>query len=257
MKDGKTLNTRLEIIRGLKMEFGYISPSFINTTKGGNKVLLHDALVLLCVKKISHMQDLMPALELAQGKQLLIIAEDVDSEALSTLVLNRVKKGMQVCAVKTSEFTTSNQFHILKDIATATGATLFGSEEFSEANLETIKLSDFGKVGEAQITKDSTLLLNCKGDKTKLEKRLKQLSNEIESISLSTPSSEFVSSAELERERLKARFAKLTNGVAIIHVGGISEVHVNEQIDIIIDALNATKCAIEEGIFIELMIFAL
>jgi chaperonin GroEL len=115
--------------------------------------------------------------------------------------------------------------------------------------LENLKMTDFGKVGEAQITNDSLLLLDGRGNKEQIGKRLKQIANEIESISLhlTTHSSESISSAELERERLKARFANLANGVAIIKVGGITEVHVNEKIDIIVDALNATKCALAEG----------
>ena len=237
----------MEIIRGLKIDCGYISPSFVNSTKGLNKCVLHDAFVLLSINKISSIKDLMPALELVKDKQLLIIAQDVDSEALSTLVLNRIKNKMKICAVKAPEYGSANQFRILKDIATATGATLFGAEEFPESSLENIQMSDFGKVGEAQITHDSLLLIEGKGSKEKIEKRLKQIENEIESISLTSHSSESISSAELERERLKARFAKLTNGVAIIKVGGITELHVSEKIDTIVDALNATKCALAEG----------
>jgi len=117
VKASETLFDSLEIIQGLKIDCGYISPSFVNSTKGLNKCVLRDAFVLLSVNKISTIKDLMPALELAKDKPLLIIANDVDGEALSTLVLNRVKNKMKVCAVKAPEFGSSNQFRILKDIS--------------------------------------------------------------------------------------------------------------------------------------------
>ena len=230
-----------------------MSPYFINSTKSGHICLFHDAFLLLSEAKISSIHELMPALELMQKnagkrKQLLIIAEDLGDEVLSTLVLNRVKIGMQVCAVKAPGIGSYHRKSILEDIATATGATLFGSEESSEARLEDLKLSDFGQVGEIRVSQDSTILLHGKGHRDAIERRVQQIHNEIESISLSSTTVDRMPSAELEKERLKERYARLTNGAAIIKVGGISDVYVSERIDIIENALNATKCAIDEGI---------
>ena len=193
--------------------------------------------MLLSEKKISTVQELIPALELANGqrKQLLIIAEEVEGEALTTLVINRLKVNLQVCAVKAPGFG-DNRKNILKDIAISTGATVFG-EEANLTKLEEIKMSDFGQVGEVQVTKDDTLLMRGKGDSSAIEKRVLQIREEIAETT-----------SEYEKEKLQERLAKLSKGVAVLKVGGSSEVEVNEKKDRITDALNATRAAVEEGI---------
>ncbi|CAM1307770.1 HSPD1 (predicted), partial [Pycnogonum litorale] len=179
VKDGKTLNDELETIEGMKFDRGYISPYFINQAKGA-KVEFQDALVLLCEKKVSGIQTIIPALELAnaQRKPLVIVAEDVDGEALSTLVLNRLKVGLQVAAVKAPGFG-DNRKNTLNDIAIATGGILFG-DEANLVKLEDVQLADFGEVSEVNITKDDTLLLKGKGRKEDIEKRISQIRDEIE-----------------------------------------------------------------------------
>jgi chaperonin GroEL len=236
VKDGKTLNDELEVIEGLKFDRGFISPYFINSSKGA-RCDFQDAFVLLSEKKISSVQELIPALELAnaQRKQLLIIAEEVEGEALTTLVINRLKVNLQVCAVKAPGFG-DNRKNTLRDIAVATGGTVFG-DEANLTKIEEIKLSDFGQVGEVQITKDDTLLMRGKGQTQEIERRIQQIKDEIAETT-----------SEYEKEKLQERLAKLSKGVAVLKVGGSSEVEVNEKKDRITDALCATRAAVEEGI---------
>ncbi|KAL2302513.1 hypothetical protein Nmel_009942 [Mimus melanotis] len=255
VKDGKTLNDELEIIEGMKFDRGYISPYFINTTKG-QKCEFQDAYVLISEKKISSVQSIVPALEIANAnrKPLVIIAEDVDGEALSTLVLNRLKVGLQVVAVKAPGFG-DNRKNQLKDMAIATGGAVsnyvlssfllqgmlilfkvFG-EEGLNLNVEDIQPHDFGKVGEVIVTKDDTMLLKGKGEKAQIEKRIQEIIEQLE-----------VTTSEYEKEKLNERLAKLSDGVAVLKVGGTSDVEVNEKKDRVTDALNATRAAVEEGI---------
>lgn len=161
VKDGKTLNDELEIIEGMKFDRGYISPYFVNTTKGA-KVEYQDALILLSEKKISSVQSIVPALEMAnaQRKPLIIIAEDVDGEALTTLVVNRLRIGLQVAAVKAPGFG-DNRKATLNDMAIATGGIVFGDES-NVVKIEDVQLGDLGQVGEIVITKDDTLVLKGK-----------------------------------------------------------------------------------------------
>jgi chaperonin GroEL len=236
VKDGKTLDDELETIEGLKFDRGYISPYFINSSKGA-KVEFEKCLLLLSEKKISQVQDIVPALELANKlrRPLLIIAEDIDSEALTTLVLNRLKVGLQVCAVKAPGFG-DNRKNTLKDMAIATGGTVFGDES-SLVKLEEIQPSDFGEADEVTITKEDTLILRGKGSPQEVEKRVEQLAFEIEN-----------STSEYEKEKLNERLAKLSKGVAVLKIGGASEVELNEKKDRVTDALCATRAAVEEGI---------
>ncbi|KAJ8778807.1 hypothetical protein J1605_013041 [Eschrichtius robustus] len=235
-QDGKTLNDELEIIEGMKFDRGYISPYFINTSKG-QKCEFQDAYVLLSEKKISSVQSIVPALEIANAhrKPLVIIAEDVDGEALSTLVLNRLKVGLQVVAVKAPGFG-DNRKNQLKDMAIATGGAVFGEEGLT-LNLEDVQPHDLGKVGEVIVTKDDAMLLKGKGDKAQIEKRIQEI---IEQLDITT--------SEYEKEKLNERLAKLSDGVAVLKVGGTSDVEVNEKKDRVTDALNATRAAVEEGI---------
>jgi chaperonin GroEL len=236
VKDGKTLDDELETIEGLKFDRGYISPYFINSSKGA-KVEFEKCLLLLSEKKISQVQDIVPALELANKlrRPLLIVAEDIDSEALTTLVLNRIKVGLQVCAVKAPGFG-DNRKNTLKDMAIATGGTVFGDES-SLVKLEEIQPSDFGEADEVTITKEDTLILRGKGSPQEIEKRVEQLAFEIEN-----------STSEYEKEKLNERLAKLSKGVAVLKIGGASEVELNEKKDRVTDALCATRAAVEEGI---------
>lgn len=236
VKDGKTLIDELEVIEGMKFDRGYISPYFINSTKGA-KVEFQDALVLFSETKISSVQSILPALELAnsQRKPLVIIAEDIDGEALSTLVVNRLKIGLQVAAVKAPGFG-DNRKATMADMAIATGGICFG-DEANLVKLEDVQLSDLGKVGEVVITKDDTLLLKGKGTKEHIERRSEQLRDQIKETT-----------SEYEKEKLQERLARLSAGVALLRIGGSSEVEVNEKKDRVTDALNATRAAVEEGI---------
>lgn len=236
VKDGKTLNDELEVIEGMKFDRGYISPYFINSAKGA-KCEFQDALVLISEKKISTIQSIIPALELAnaQRKPLVIIAEDVDSEALSTLVVNRLKIGLQVVAVKAPGFG-DNRKSTLQDIAISTGALVFG-DDANLIKLEDVKISDLGQIGEVVVTKDDTLLLRGKGNKTDVDRRVVQIRDQIEETT-----------SEYEKEKLQERLARLSSGVAVLKVGGSSEVEVNEKKDRVNDALCATRAAVEEGI---------
>jgi chaperonin GroEL len=236
VKDGKTLYDELDVIEGMKFDRGYISPYFINTSKGA-KVEYNDALVLFSEKKISSIQAIIPALELANQvkKPLVIIAEDIDGEALSTLVINRLKIGLQVAAVKAPGFG-DNRKNTLQDMAIASGGLVFG-DEGAMVKLEDIQLQDFGKVGEVVITKDDTLLLKGAGQKSDIDRRVGQIKEQIEN-----------SSSEYEKEKMQERMARLASGVAVLKIGGSSEVEVNEKKDRVTDALNATRAAVEEGI---------
>lgn len=236
VKDGKTLIDELEVIEGMKFDRGYISPYFINSAKGA-KCEFQDALVLISEKKISSIQSIIPVLELANShrKPLVIIAEDVDSEALSTLVVNRLKIGLQVVAVKAPGFG-DNRKGTLQDIAISTGALVFG-DDANLIKLEDVKISDLGQIGEIVATKDDTLLLNGKGNKVDVERRIDQLRDQIKETT-----------SEYEKEKLQERLARLSTGVAVLKVGGSSEVEVNEKKDRVNDALCATRAAVEEGI---------
>lgn len=236
VKDGKTLVDELEVIEGLKFDRGYISPYFINSSKGA-KVEYQDALVLISEKKISSIQDIIPALELAnaQRKPLIIVAEDVDSEALTTLVVNRLKIGLQVAAVKAPGFG-DNRKSTLHDLAISTGGIVFG-DDGNLVKLQDVQISDLGQIGEVVITKDDTLILRGKGLKADVDRRAQQIRDQIEETT-----------SEYEKEKLQERLARLSSGVAVLKVGGSSEVEVNEKKDRVNDALCATRAAVEEGI---------
>merc|ERR1719443_1067741 len=236
VKDGKTLEDEIEVIEGMKFDRGYISPYFINQTKGA-KVEYQNALVLFSEKKISDIASLVPVLEMANQsrKPLILIAEDVDGEALSALVINRLKIGLQVAAVKAPGFG-DNRKNTLADMAIACGGTVFGTEG-SDLKMEKASMSDLGEVEEVTITKDDTLMLRGKGDPRDVDERMEMIKDQIEDTK-----------SEYEKEKLSERLAKLSNGVAQLKIGGASEVEVNEKKDRVTDALNATRAAVEEGI---------
>merc|ERR1719291_1519215 len=236
VKDGKTLVDEMDVIEGMKFDRGYISPYFINTAKGA-KVEYQDALVLFSEKKISTIQSIIPALEMANQskKPLIIVAEDIDGEALSTLVINRLKIGLQVVAVKAPGFG-DNRKNTLQDMAISTGGMVFGTEG-DTLKLEDVQIQDFGKVGEVVVTKDDCMMLKGGGGETDISKRVEMIRDQIEDTN-----------SEYEKEKLQERMARLASGVAVLKVGGGSEVEVNEKKDRVTDALNATRAAVEEGI---------
>jgi len=236
VKDGKTMYDELEVTRGIKFDEGYISPYFVNNPKGA-KVEFQDCLVVLCEKKITSMRTIVPALELAFGKKkpVMIIAEDIEGEALTTIVLNKLKIGLQVVGVKAPGFG-DNRKAALKDIAIATGATLF-NEDATNLRIEQALPTDFGQVGEIVVTKEDSLLLRCHGNQAEIDKRADEIREEIRAAE-----------NETEKEQLQQRLGRLTSGVAVLKIGGTSEVEVNEKKDRVIDALNATRAAISEGI---------
>uniref|UniRef100_A0A2K5ZYL6 60 kDa heat shock protein, mitochondrial n=1 Tax=Mandrillus leucophaeus TaxID=9568 RepID=A0A2K5ZYL6_MANLE len=219
---------RKEIIEGTRP--GYISPYFINTSKG-QKCEFQDAYVLLSKKKISSVQPIVPALEIAHAhhKPLVIIAENVDGETLSTLILNRLKVGLQVIAIKAPRFGDGikNQ---LNGITIATGGAVFEEEELT-LNLEDVQPHDLGEVGEVTVIKDDVMFLKGKGDKAQIEKQIQGI---IEQLDVTTRKTE--------------RLAKLSDRVAVLTVSGTSDVEVNEKKDRVTDALNATRAVVEEGI---------
>ena len=236
VKDGKTLDDELEIIEGMKFDRGYVSPYFINSNKGP-RVEYNDAYILYSEKKIFNASQVVPAMEIAnsQKKPLVIIAEDFDGEPLSVLVVNKLKVGLPIVAVKAPGFGEHRRNAII-DLAAATGGVVF-EDDNNLIRLEDCQPESLGMAGEVIITKDSTLILKGKGDPLEIEQRIAQIRDELEETT-----------GNFERERLIDRLARLQSGVAVLYIGGASEVEVSEKKDRVNDALNATRAAIEEGI---------
>lgn len=232
--DGKTLHTEVEMVEGLKFDRGYISPYFINTKTG--KVEFDNPKILLVDKKISNTQSILHLLESCAQTNvpLVIIAEDMDSEPVTTLILNKLKVGLKVCAVKAPSFG-DNRKATLEDIAISCGAQLV-SEELG-MTLEKTDPSILGSAKQIIITKDDTIIMHGSGAKQDVDERIESL-KQLKDKSTST----------YDKEKLEERIGRLTGGVAVIKVGGASEVEVNELKDRINDALCATKAASEEGI---------
>ena len=237
VQDGKTLYNELEVVEGMKFDRGFISPYFVTDPKT-QRVELENPLILLTEKKISNIQSILPHLEFAvkSGKPILLIAEDVESEALATLVVNKLRGGLKVCAVKAPGFG-DNRKNSLIDISILVGAQLV-SEELG-ITLENSDTSVLGTAKRVIITKDDTLILDGAGEKSALNERVDQIKQQI-----------VLTKSEYDKEKLEERLAKLVGGVAVIKVGGGSEVEVSEVKDRITDALNATKAAVAEGIVV-------
>lgn len=235
VQDGKTLENELEVVEGMKFDRGFISPYFITDPKT-QTVELENPLILLVEKKVSSLQQLVPLLEsvIKSSSSLLIVAEDVESEALATLVVNKLRAGIKVCAVKAPGFG-DNRKATMQDLAILTGGTVI-SEEVG-LKLEEVQPAHLGSCKRLTVTKNDTVVLDGGGEKSAIEERC-------ELIRASTEATK----SDYEREKLQERLAKLSGGVAVIKVGGASEVEVNEKKDRVVDALNATRAAVEEGI---------
>ncbi|MDT7600036.1 MAG: chaperonin GroEL [Pseudonocardiales bacterium] len=235
VEEGSTLATELEITEGLQFDKGYLSPYFV-TDSESMEAVLEDAYILLHREKIGAIADLLPLLEkvLGEGKPLLIVAEDVEGEALSTLVVNSIRKTLRVCAVKAPYFGDRRKA-FLDDLAVATAAQVINPEiglKLSEAGLEVL-----GKARRLVVTKDNTTLVDGAGAKADVDARVSQLKAEIESTD-----------SEWDREKLQERLAKLSGGVAVVKVGAATETEMKERKHRIEDAVAATRAAVEEGV---------
>jgi chaperonin GroEL len=235
VEEGKGFETTLDVVEGMNFDRGYLSSYFV-TNAEAQEAVLEDAFVLIYEKKIGGMKEFLPVLQAAAetGKPLLIIAEDIEGEALATLVVNKIRGGLKVCAVKAPGFGDRRKA-ILEDIAILTGGK-FISEELG-FKLENTTLDMLGRVKKAVIKKEDTTLVEGAGKKAAIQDRIGQIRNEIER-----------STSDYDKEKLQERLAKLAGGVGIIRVGAPTEVEMKEKKDRVDDAVHATKAAVEEGI---------
>jgi chaperonin GroEL len=235
VEEAKTAETELEVVEGMQFDRGYLSPYFI-TNQDKMRVEFEDPYVLIHEKKLSNLQAMLPVLEavVQSGKPLVIIAEDVEGEALATLVVNRLRGGLKVAAVKAPGFGDRRKA-MLEDIAILTGGTAI-SEDLG-IKLENVTLEMLGRAKKVVIEKENTTIVDGAGSKAEIEGRVKQIKAQIEETT-----------SDYDREKLQERLAKLAGGVAVIRVGGATEVEVKEKKDRVDDALHATRAAVEEGI---------
>ena len=235
VEENKSLDTEVDIVEGMKFDRGYLSPYFV-TNAEKMTAELEDAYILLHEKKLSGLQAMLPVLEavVQSGKPLVIIAEDVEGEALATLVVNRLRGGLKVAAVKAPGFGDRRKA-MLEDIAILTGGQLI-SEELG-IKLESVTVKMLGRAKKVVIDKENTTIVNGAGKKPDIEARVGQIKAQIEETT-----------SDYDREKLQERLAKLAGGVAVIRVGGATEIEVKEKKDRVEDALNATRAAVQEGI---------
>ncbi len=235
VEEAKSMETTLDIVEGMQFDKGYISPYFV-TNPEKMEAILEEPLILINEKKISNMKDLLPILEQVakMGRTLLIIAEDIEGEALATLVVNKLRGTLKIAAVKAPGFGDRRKA-MLEDIAILTGGQMI-SEELG-IKLESISLKDLGQAKRVVIDKDNTTIVDGAGDKKDIEGRVKQIRTQIEETT-----------SDYDREKLQERLAKLVGGVAVINVGAATESEMKEKKARVEDALNATKAAVEEGI---------
>jgi chaperonin GroEL len=235
VEDGKSLQNELEVVEGMQFDRGYLSPYFINNPEKQSSVI-EDAYVLLHDKKISNIRDLLPVLEQVAkaGKPLLIIAEEVEGEALATLVVNNIRGILKTCAVKAPGFGDRRKA-MLEDIAILTGGTVIAEEV--GLSLEKATLADLGQAKRIEIGKEETTIIDGKGDTKAIEGRVKNIRKQIEEAT-----------SDYDKEKLQERVAKLAGGVALIKVGAATEVEMKEKKARVEDALHATRAAVEEGI---------
>ncbi|AOJ07479.1 chaperonin GroEL [Burkholderia mayonis] len=235
VEDGKSLADELDVVEGLQFDRGYLSPYFINNPDR-QLAVLDEPFILLYDKKISNIRDLLPVLEQVAkaGRPLLIIAEDVEGEALATLVVNNIRGILKTVAVKAPGFGDRRKA-LLEDIAILTGGQVIAEE--TGLSLEKATLAELGRAKRIEVGKDSTTLIDGAGDKPNIEARVKQIRAQIADAT-----------SDYDREKLQERVAKLAGGVAVIKVGGATEIEVKEKKDRVDDALHATRAAVEEGI---------
>ena len=235
VEEGKTAETQLDVVEGMRFDRGYASPYFV-TNSEKMTAELDDPFILLYDRKISNMKDILPLLEQTMGmdRTMLIIAEDVDGEALSTLVVNKVRGTLKVATVKAPGFG-AKRIEQLEDMAVLIGATVITQKV--GLSLEDATLEHLGTAGRVIITKNDTTIVNGHGSEEAVQERIKDVASQIES-----------SDSEYDKEQLQSRLAKLSGGVAVIRIGAGSEIEMKEKKDRLDDALNATKAAVEEGI---------
>jgi chaperonin GroEL len=235
VEEAKSLETELEVVEGMQFDRGYVSPYFV-TNPEKMRVEMEDPYILICEKKLSMLQELIPLLEAAvqAGKPFLIIAEDVEGEALATLVVNKLRGGLKVAAVKAPGFGDRRKA-MLEDIAILTGGTMVSAD--LGIKLENVTINMLGRSKRAMIDKESTTIVGGAGKKSDIQARISQIKTQIQETT-----------SDYDREKLEERLAKLAGGVAVIRVGGATEVEVRERKDRVDDALHATRAAVEEGI---------
>jgi len=235
IEESKTMGTNLVLVEGMQFDRGYISPYMVTDTEKMEAVL-DDAYILITDKKISNIQDLLPILEeiIKQGKRLVIICDDLEGEALTTLVLNKLRGVVQCVAVKAPSYG-DNRKEMIKDIAILTGGEVI-SDELNQ-DLKEVDISNLGRAKQVKVGKDSTIIVDGYGNKDDLDNRIKNIKSLLA-----------VNESEVDKERLLDRLAKLTGGVAVIEVGAASEIEMKDKKLRIEDALSATKAAVEEGI---------
>ena len=235
VEESKTMQTELEVVEGMQFDRGYLSPYFV-TNPDRMECVLEDPLILIHEKKISSMRDLLPLLETVarEGRQLLVIAEDVEGEALATLVVNKLRGTLTACAVKAPAFGDRRKA-MLEDIAILTGGKAI-SEDLG-IKLENVKIEDLGRAKKVVVDKDNTTIIEGAGKASDIEGRVKQIRAQIEETT-----------SDYDREKLQERLAKLVGGVAVIKVGAATETELKEKKARVEDAMHATRAAVEEGI---------
>jgi chaperonin GroEL len=235
VEESKSSETTVEVVEGMQFDRGYISPYFVTDTEK-MECVLESPYILIYDKKVSSMKDLLPVLEatLQTGKPLLIVAEDVDSEALATLVVNKLRGSLRVAAVKAPGFGDRRK-EMLEDIAILTGGTVISEEK--GLKLEGATIDMLGKAEKISITKDNSTIVNGSGEKKLIEARVAQIRAQIENTT-----------SDYDKEKLQERLAKLAGGVAVLYIGAATEVEMKEKKDRVNDALSATRAAVEEGI---------
>jgi chaperonin GroEL len=235
VEEAKGTDTTVEVVEGMQFDRGYLSPYFV-TNPEKMEAELENAYILIYDKKVSSMKDLLPVLEkvVQTGKPLLIIAEDVEGEALATLVVNRIRGALKIAAVKAPGFGDRRK-EMLQDIAILTGGSVISEEQ--GRRLEDATLQDLGRAEKITIDKDNTTIVNGAGSKDDIQGRINQIKAQIESTT-----------SDYDREKLQERLAKLSGGVAVLYIGAATEVEMKEKKDRVDDALHATRAAVEEGI---------
>ncbi|MBX3675011.1 MAG: chaperonin GroEL [Burkholderiales bacterium] len=235
VEDGSGLASELEIVEGMQFDRGYLSPYFINTAEK-LRVVLEDAFILLCDRKVSNLPELLPVLELVAraGKPLVVVAEDVEGEALATLVVNTLRGVIKACAVKAPGFGDRRKA-MLEDIAILTGGRVIAEE--AGLKLENAKLEDLGHARRIEIDKDDTTIIGGAGDPAKVAARVAEIKRQVEEAT-----------SDYDKEKLRERAAKLAGGVAVVKVGAATETEMKERKARVEDAMHATRAAVEEGI---------